>query len=102
MKKALLTTLLLLALSSIGLAQADKPMLLQKPTLSNTQIVFVYAGDLWIVGREGGTAERLTTGTGTETNPMFSPDGSMIAFTGQYDGNVDVFIVAATGGVPRR
>ncbi len=102
MKKVLVSIFLLLAFASLTFAQADKPLLMQKPTLSNTQIVFVYAGDLWIVGREGGTAERLTTGTGTETNPMFSPDGSMIAFTGQYDGNVDIFIVAATGGVPRR
>lgn len=60
------------------------------------------AGDLWQVLREGGAARRLTTGPGSETNPRFSPDGSWIAFTGEYDGNVDVFVMPASGGVPRR
>lgn len=85
-----------------GFAQTDKPLLLQKPTLNRTQIAFAYAGDLWIVGREGGEARRLTTGTGVETDPVFSPDGGTIAFTGEYDGNIDVYTVAASGGVPRR
>ncbi len=102
MKKALLSLLLLLALTGIALAQSDTPMLMRRPTLSKTQIVFVYAGDLWIVPRQGGEAERLTTGTGTETDPIFSPDGSMIAFTGEYDGNVDIYTVPASGGVPQR
>ncbi|MGA2575670.1 MAG: PDZ domain-containing protein [Bryobacteraceae bacterium] len=77
-------------------------MLLQKPALSRTQIVFVYAGDLWTVPRDGGDAKRLTSGAGIETNPAFSPDGSQIAFTGEYDGNVDVFVIPAEGGVPKR
>jgi len=64
--------------------------------------VFAYAGDLWRVPREGGDAERLTSGVGIESDPSFSPDGSRIAFTGQYDGNIDVFVVAASGGVPTR
>ena len=93
---------LFLVIAGVGQAQTIEPSLLQKPTLSRTQIVFVYAGDLWIVGRDGGTASRLTTGGGVETDPKFSPDGSLIAFTGEYDGNVDVFVVAASGGVPRR
>src|SRR4029078_9900812 len=97
---------LVLALTTSGLAgmSADSlpPLLLQKPTLSRTQIAFVYAGDLWTVPREGGDAQRLTSGAGTETNPIFSPDGSTIAFTGEYDGNVDVYTVPATGGVPKR
>ena len=76
--------------------------LFQQPALSKGQIVFVYAGDLWIVPREGGDAKRLTTGAGVETSPSFSPDGSMVAFTGEYDGNVDVFVVPAAGGVPKR
>ena len=66
------------------------------------EIVFVFAGDLWSVPREGGDARRLTTGVGVESSPSFSPDGKLIAFTGQYDGNTDVFVVAAEGGVPRR
>lgn len=76
--------------------------ILQKPTLSRTQIVFVYGGDLWSVSRDGGDARRLTTAPGVETNPIFSPDGTQIAFTGEYDGNVDVFVMPAGGGVPRR
>jgi tricorn protease len=83
-------------------AQSDPPLLLRFPTVSKTQIVFNYAGDLWTVSRNGGDARRLTSGTGVETLPHFSPDGSMIAFTGEYDGNRDVYVVPSTGGVPRR
>ncbi len=86
--------------SSVSLAGTN--YLLQKPTLSRAQIVFSYAGDLWGVSREGGDAKRLTTGAGVETDPVFSPDGSQIAFTGEYDGNVDVFVMPATGGIPKR
>jgi tricorn protease len=82
--------------------QTDAPLLLQRPTVSQTQIAFVFAGDLWIAGREGGEAKRLTTGVGIESNPYFSPDGQWIAFTGQYDGNTDVYVVSAGGGAPRR
>jgi tricorn protease len=89
------------ALTAIA-AAADEPLLLQKPTLSKTHIVFAYAGDLWSVPRDGGAAVRLTSGAGVETDPAFSPDGTRIAFTGEYDGNVDVFVVPAAGGVPKR
>ena len=77
-------------------------LLLREPALSRTQIVFSYAGDLWSVPREGGEARRLTAGPGVETDPVFSPDGSTVAFTGEYDGNVDVFVIPASGGEPRR
>src|ERR1700683_2379451 len=83
-------------------APSDPPLLLRFPTVSKTQIVFNYAGDLWIVSRDGGAARRLTSGIGTEALPFFSPDGSMIAFTGEYDGNLDVYVVSASGGIPRR
>ena len=83
-------------------ADSGSPLLLQKPTLSRTHIAFVYAGDLWTVPRDGGAAQRLTSGAGVETNPVFSPDGSTIAFTGEYDGNTDVYTVPAGGGVPKR
>jgi len=76
--------------------------LLQKPAMSKTEIVFSYAGDLWTVSRQGGVATRLTSGVGFETEAAYSPDGSAIAFTGEYDGNVDVFTIAASGGVPKR
>jgi tricorn protease len=103
MKRAILWTItFLLASAAASFGQAEKQLLLQKPTLSKTHIAFAYAGDLWIVGREGGDAVRLTTGTGVETDPVFSPDGGLIAFTGEYDGNVDVYVVAAAGSVPRR
>ena len=74
---------------------------MHEPTLSRTQIVFVYGGYLWSMPREGGEARQLTTG-GHEALPIFSPDGNWIAFTGQYDGNVDVFVMPAEGGEPRR
>ena len=83
-------------------ADFNPPLLLQKPTLSRTHIAFVYAGDLWTVPRTGGDARRLTSGVGTETNPIFSPDGATIAFTAEYDGNTDVYTVPAIGGVPKR
>src|SRR5271166_2466579 len=95
---------LLLAFFALAAASAaaDGPLLLQKPTLSKTHIVFVYAGDLWSVPRDGGDAVRITSGAGSETDPAFSPDGTRIAFTGEYDGNIDVFVVPAAGGVPKR
>src|SRR5690348_14999298 len=93
----------LLALTGVGALAAGEPaLLLRSPTLSRTSIVFAYAGDLWSVPREGGEARRLTTGPGIEGLPQFSPDGSQIAFTGEYDGNTDVFVIPAQGGVPRR
>ncbi len=90
--------------STFGVAATvgEKPHLLQRPALSQTQIVFNYAGDLWSVDRKGGRATRLTVGVGVETSPVFSPDGSTIAFTGEYDGNTDVFTIPAGGGVPHR
>jgi tricorn protease len=75
---------------------------LQSPTVSRDQVAFVHAGDLWTVGRGGGEAARLTVGVGRELDPVFSPDGRWIAFTGEYDGNYDVYVVDAGGGVPRR
>jgi tricorn protease len=83
-------------------AAQDRPLLATNPTLSRTHIAFVYAGDLWTVPRGGGDAIRLTTGVGTETRPYFSPDGSTLAFSAEYDGNLDVYTIPAAGGVPRR
>jgi tricorn protease len=85
-----------------GARAATKPHIFQHPALSKDLIAFGYAGDLWTVSRAGGVATRLTTGVGIETDPIFSPDGSTIAFTGDYDGNTDVFTIPATGGVPFR
>jgi tricorn protease len=94
--------LLLLCVATFASAQSPHPMLLRSPTINRNAIVFVFAGDLWITGRDGGDARRLTTGAGTETDPVFSPDGNTIAFTADYDGNTDVYVVEAAGGVPRR
>src|SRR5262245_59150033 len=78
-------------------AAEETPLLAHSPTLSKTHVVFAYCGYLWSVSREGGDARQLTTG-GHEGVPVFSPDGKWIAFTGQYDGNVDVFTMPADGG----
>jgi tricorn protease len=97
----LLATLLALSSGASTAGPSVPPLLLRDPSVSHTQIVFQFAGSLWIVGREGGDARRLTTG-GHERHPIFSPDGSLVAFTGEYDGNPDVYLVPASGGVPRR
>jgi tricorn protease len=103
MKNSLARLFLIVALFSCALgAHAAGPLLMQKPTLSKTHIAFAYAGDLWLVAREGGEARLLTSGAGTKSDPVFSPDGSMIAFSGDYDGNVDVYVMPSEGGVPRR
>lgn len=93
--------ILLLVVTSV-VAQAQGTMLLRQPTVSNSQIAFVYANDLWIVQREGGDARRLTSNEGQESLPHFSPDGRFIAFTGQYDGNTDVYLIPSEGGQPER
>jgi len=102
MRKLLFTFLLLTAASTAIIAQADKATLYRQPTMNRTDIVFVYAGDLWKVPRAGGSAVRLTSNIGTEASPIFSPDGNWLAFTGEYDGNVDVYVIPAEGGEPRR
>ncbi len=86
-----------------GLAKAadETPLLAQSPTLGRTDVVFAYGGYLWSVPRQGGEARQLTTG-GHESGPRFSPDGNWIAFTGEYDGNVDAFVMPSTGGEPKR
>ncbi|MCK5652516.1 MAG: PD40 domain-containing protein [Gemmatimonadetes bacterium] len=76
--------------------------LLSQPALSQSHVAFVYAGDLWIANRDGGEVRRLTTHDGTEAGPHFSPDGTSLAFSAQYDGNLDVYLVPTEGGVPRR
>jgi tricorn protease len=88
--------------STLALSADSGPLLLQTPTLSKTQIAFAYGGDIWIVSREGGDAQRLVTGLGTLSGPIFSPDGTMLAYTGNYEGNDDVYVVPSTGGEPRR
>src|SRR3989454_258029 len=76
--------------------------ILRYPDVSATQIAFVYAGDIWVAPKSGGEALRLSSPRGEETFPRFSPDGSQIAFSGNYDGNIDIYVVPATGGLPKR
>jgi tricorn protease len=76
--------------------------LMRQADVSATQIAFVYAGDIWVAPKLGGTAVRLSSPRGEESFPRFSPDGEQIAFTGNYDGNQDVYVVPAGGGTPRR
>ena len=85
-----------------GPARAQGTRFLQQPDVGRDRIVFVYANDIWTVGRDGGDATRLTTSEGAETRPTLSPDGRWIAFSGQYDGNTDVYVIPAEGGQPER
>jgi tricorn protease len=93
--------LLIAGVSGVVRAQARKPLLLRDPSVSKTQIAFSYAGNVWIASRDASDVHRLTNG-GHEGKPIFSPDGSQIAFTGDYDGNRGVYVVPAAGGGPRR
>ncbi|HSC29206.1 MAG TPA: PDZ domain-containing protein [Vicinamibacterales bacterium] len=76
--------------------------LLHQPATNGTHVAFVYADDLWVARIDGSDLRRLTTDDGVESNPAFSPDGKLIAFSAQYDGNTDAFVVGIEGGVPKR
>jgi tricorn protease len=80
----------------------DTTRLLRFATTNGTQIVFCYAGELYTVGKDGGTARRLTSGPGYTSFARFSPDGTQIAFTSHYDGNTEVYVMPAEGGTPKR
>jgi tricorn protease len=83
-------------------ADPNPPLLLLEPSLSRTQIAFSYGGDIWTVDRSGGEAHRVVAPGGDHHMPIFSPDGSKIAYTGRQDGNVDVYVIDAAGGEPLR
>src|SRR5579872_7323224 len=76
--------------------------MLSQPAVSADHIAFIYAEDLWVAGPDGSQPRRLTVSQGVESNPVFSPDGKTIAFTGQYDGNLDVYTIPVEGGNPQR
>jgi tricorn protease len=76
--------------------------LLRFPDIHADKVVFTYGGDLWTASTAGGTATRLTAHPGLEVFAKFSPDGKWIAFTGQYDGDEQVYIMPSTGGEPRQ
>lgn len=81
---------------------ADEARLLRFPSTNGTDVVFTYAGDLYRAPLSGGEAQRLTSHVGYEIFPHYSPDGKSIAFTGQYDGNTEVYLISSDGGEPQR
>ncbi len=99
-----LTLVVLFALWSGAALAVDSQdtLLLAQPDISERNITFVYDGDVWVANRDGSAAYRLTTAEGQESLPHFSPDGASIAFSGNYDGNIDVYVVPIAGGSPKR
>jgi len=100
MKYPLLIAIMIMMTHTVKSQQEAR--LLRFPAVNNQTIVFTYAGDLYSVAKTGGTARRITSGDGYEMFPRFSPDGKWIAFTGQYDGNTEVYLIPAEGGIPKR
>ena len=86
----------------IGNGRRAQTKLLRFPDIHGDRVVFTYGGDLWTAPATGGTARRLTSHPGVEVFGKFSPDGKWIAFTGQYDGDEQVYVVPTTGGEPRQ
>jgi tricorn protease len=101
MKKAVLIVIVILALS-FTLFAAEDTKLLRMPDINKDLIVFVYAGDIWSVPSSGGEARRLTSHVGYEIFPKISPDGRWIAFSGEYSGSRQIFVMPSTGGTPRQ
>ena len=102
MKKNLLLSLMLAVAGTGVSAQQQEARLLRFPSTNGEEVVFTYGGDLYKASIEGGQATRLTSHVGYEMFPRFSPDGKTIAFTGQYDGNTEVYTIPSTGGKPQR
>ena len=101
MKKTLNFLITLILLAPAASAQIDA-RLLRFPDVSQTHIAFVYGGDIWIVDKNGGNANKVTSTAGEESFPKFSPDGGTIGFSANYHGNTDVYTVPVAGGVPNR
>ncbi len=103
MMKGIISIILLAAMTSfMSMSGQEETRLLRFPAVSGDQLVFSYAGDLYTTGINGGMARKLTSHNGYEVFPRFSPDGKNIAFTGQYDGNTEVFMIPSKGGSPVR
>ena len=99
-----LVSIMIFVLPAILCGQIDTrdTKFLSQPAISKNQIAFVYAGDLWTANIDGNNIRRLTSDDGRESNPVFSANGKLIAFSAQYDGNTDVFVVPSQGGIPKR
>ncbi|HEX7343165.1 MAG TPA: hypothetical protein VF398_02815, partial [bacterium] len=91
-----------LALCTSAKAADEEQGFLRFPDVANGQVIFTSEGDLWIAPLSGGIARRLTAHDGEERYAKFSPDGQWIAFSAQYDGNQDVYVIPVTGGEPKR
>lgn len=105
MKRLFLLAALLVALPMPVSAKdpdVNDTKLLSQPAVSGTHVAFIYADDLWVCTHDGKNVRRLTSDIGVESNPVFSPDGRFIAFSGQYDGNTDVYLIPVEGGAPKR
>jgi tricorn protease len=100
MKKTLPFFITMLFMVSLSAQISGK--LMQHPDVSDTHITFTYGDDVWIVSKSGGLANRLSSPPGTEGFPRFSPDGKMIAYTANYNGNYDVYVISINGGIPKR
>lgn len=102
MRKIILAAMLATGQALCQAAPADEARLLRFPAVNGDVVVFSYAGDLYSVPAKGGDAKRLTSHIGYEIFPRISPDGKEVAFTGQYDGNTEVYLMPTAGGEPRR
>lgn len=99
--KRLILTMTLMAITGTAIAQISAKMM-RYMDVSESQIVFVYGGDIWLSAKEGGTAVQLTNSPGEESWPKFSPDGTEIAYTASYHGNNDIYVIPVGGGIPHR
>ncbi len=102
LRRYLIPMMCLAVLAAVAATASAQTKLLRFPDIHGDRVVFSYAGDLWLAATDGGLAARLTAHPGLELFPRFSPDGSRIAFTGQYDGDEQVYVIPASGGVPRQ
>ncbi|HKO58729.1 MAG TPA: PDZ domain-containing protein [Thermoanaerobaculia bacterium] len=102
MKRLLLLAALLLVTATAFAIDTTDTRLVSNPAVSADRLAFSYANDLWIANADGSDVRRLTSHPGIEDGARFSPDGSLIAFTGSYERNVDVYVMPSTGGVPKR
>src|SRR5512137_1901552 len=104
MKKNMLpfSALILMLILTVSASATDDSRLLRFPDINNNLIAFVYAGDIWTVSSDGGEARRLTSHEGLELFPKISPDGKWIAFSGEYSGSRQIFVIPSNGGIPRQ
>jgi len=99
---ALIACVVITCASALSAQEKQEGRLLLFPDIYKDKVAFVYGGDLWLVASTGGTARRITSSPGREQFPKFSPDGKWLAFTGQYDGNFNVYVMPSEGGQPKQ